>query len=256
VSTRPFLRLVLLIGLATLALLFATGRWQLPVGCQTPAGCETLLVEGQSYEPIPIQPGAKGRIVASTVDVHAVRREGDLLITSMGTGVVVDADGLIVTADHVVTPSDGSVEASIEVIAADGRVADAVLVARVPANDLAFVRADLAGLRPATLAPDLERLSPGDRVLAVGAPHNFERFVARGRVLAVLESGVLVEGRDLGTLIQTSARIRRGFSGGPVADTRGRLIGITVGSTDPAGDCRRTAVAVPAQVVASALAAL
>jgi S1-C subfamily serine protease len=241
-------RLLLRIGALAALLLLA-----LPLASE---GCGTLLDE-QTYKPIPIQSGAEGRIVASTVDVRASRREGDLLITSLGTGVVVREDGLIVTADHVLTDEDGQSRGEIEVIVADGRSADGVLVARVPARDLAFVRVDLAGLRPATLWPDLERVAVGDRVLAVGAPHNFERFVVRGRILGVTGDGtVRVEGRDLGPLIQSSARIRRGFSGGPLADARGRLIGINVGSTEPGEDGRRTAVAVPAQAVADALAAL
>ena len=242
-TARLFLRIGALAALLLLALPLAS------------EGCGTLLDE-QVYEPIPIQAGAEGRIVASTVDVRASRREGDLLISSLGTGVVVRHDGLIVTADHVLHDEDGRPRGEIEVIAADGRSADGVLVARVPARDLAFVRVDLAGLRPATLAPDLERVVVGERVLAVGAPHNFERYVARGRILGVVDHSVHVEGRDLGPLIQSSARIRRGFSGGPLADARGRLIGINVGSTEPGADARRTAVAIPAQAVAAALAAL
>jgi S1-C subfamily serine protease len=243
VTARILLRIGVLAALLLLAFPLATD------------GCATL-VEQQTYKPIPIQSGAEGRIVASTVDVRASRRNGDLLITSLGAGVVVREDGLIVTADHVLTGENGESRGEIEVIAIDGRRADAVLVARVPARDLAFVRVDLAGLRPATLAPDLERVAAGDRVIVVGAPHNFERYAVHGRVLGVLTGSVLVEGRDLGTLLQSSARIRHGFSGGPVADARGRLIGITVGSTEPGQDGRRTAVAVPAQAVAEALAAL
>jgi len=243
VTARLFLRIGALAALLLLALPLAS------------EGCGTLLEE-QTYKPIPIQSGSEGRIVASTVDVRASRREGDLLISSLGTGAVVRADGLIVTADHVLTGEDGQSRGEIEVIVADGRRADGVLVARVPARDLAFVRVDLAGLRPATLAPDLERVAVGDRVLAVGAPHTFERYVVRGRILDVLDDSVRVEGRDLGPLIQSSVLIRRGFSGGPLADARGRLIGITVGSTEPGTDGRRTAVAVPAQAVVEALAAL
>lgn len=240
-------RLVLRIAALAALLLLA-----LPLASE---GCGTLLDE-QAYEPIPIQSGAEGRIVAATVDVRASRREGDLEISSLGTGVVVRDDGLIVTADHVLHDEDGQSRGEIEVIAVDGRSAAGVLVARVPARDLAFVRVDLADLRPATIAPDLELVVVGDRVLAVGAPHNFERFVVRGRILGFVDHSVRVEGRDLGPLIQSSARILRGFSGGPLADARGRLIGITVGSTEPGPDGRRTAVAIPAQAVAEALAAL
>lgn len=243
VTARSLLRIGLLAALLVLGLPLATD------------GCATL-VDRETYAPIPIQPGAVGTIVASTVDVRASRTDGDMVVTSLGTGVVVRADGLIVTADHVITEEDGRSRGKIEVIVADGRHADAVLVARVPTRDLAFVRIDLAGLRPATLAPDLASVTAGDRVIVVGAPHTFERYVARGRVLDTPNDSFLVEGRDLGTLIQSSALIRHGFSGGPVADARGRLIGITVGSSEPGGDVRRTAVAVPAQVVDQALAVL
>ena len=61
----------------------------------------------------------------------------------------------------------------------------------------------------------------------------------------MLDGSVRVEGRDLGAFVRSSASIRRGFSGGPLADARRRLIGITVGSTLPDADGRRTAVATP-----------
>lgn len=220
------------------------------------SGCD-LTIQEETYEPIPIQSGAVGRIVASTVDVQARERDGDIIRTSLGTGVVVRADGLVVTADHVLAPEPGGVASrDIEVIDIEGRRADATLVARIPDRDLAFLRVDLAGLRPATIAPDLSRLTRGDRVIAVGAPHHFRRFAVRGRIVDVLRDAIRVEGRDLGVLIQSTVRIREGFSGGPLADARGRLIGITVGATVPVQGDPRTAVAVPAQAVADALALL
>jgi S1-C subfamily serine protease len=236
---RPPLRTILALSLLALLLVVP--------------GCEVTLGE-QTYDPIPITKGAAGRILRSTVDVRVTQQDGATIRGSLGTGVVVGRGGLVVTADHVLTFGDGGrVGEQIEVIAADGRRGSAVVVARVPDQDLALLKVSLQGLRPATFAPDLGDVDPGARVLAVGAPHRFVDRVRRGRVLRILTGSASVEGRDFDVLIQSSARIRRGFSGGPLADARGRLIGITIASTVPVQGGERTALAVPADVVLDAL---
>lgn len=234
---------LLVVGLLLLALL--TGACQLDVD------------GGLRYQPIPVQPGAVGRVVASTVDVRvSAPPENGLVRQSLGTGVIISRDGVVVTALHVVTMDDRGPVDSIEVILADGRHTLADLVAKVPGRDLALLAIRLDDLHPAQLVPDLTGVQAGDRVFAVGAPHRFVRRVARGRVLEIVRGMPIAQGRQPGTLIATSARIRRGFSGGPLADARGHVIGINLATAEGGAVYRRSSLAVPAPVVLAALAQL
>jgi serine protease Do len=216
--------------------------------------CSLDLVPRQTYPPVRIQPGAVGAVVSSTVDVQVSGTPKDGLIReSLGSGVIVSRDGIIVTARHVVTLAGGGPIDSIRVILADGRQADAELLSQVPGRDLAFLRIHLGGLHPARLAPDLSQVQLGERVFAVGGPHRFATAVVRGHVLEVLHGLEIVPGRGPGTLIASSVAIRRGFSGGPLADTRGRVIGIDLATAVSGLERTKSSLAVPAAAVAAGL---
>jgi S1-C subfamily serine protease len=214
------------------------------------AGCS--LAVPQDAGPV-IQPGAAGRVMRSTVDVQ-VRGETDGLTIEqgIGTGVVFNREGVIVTNDHVVDlrgePVDG-----ITVRTIDGRTARARVIARFPGLDLAFLQADLGGLRPARFVWRLDRVAPGHRVLAVGAPHHFRKPVLRGRILHVLEDVRVQGATGLRSLLESSVRLHRGFSGGPLADARGRVVGVNM-AISPRGDGASTSLAIPAAVVLEAAA--
>ncbi|SCE70280.1 S1C family serine protease [Micromonospora mirobrigensis] len=138
--------------------------------------------------------------------------------TVLGSGVVLDADGLILTNAHVVA-SGG--RATVEL--ADGRTAPATVVGRDSRADLALLRASgLSGLTPATLGSDAT-LHVGDAVLAFGSPLGLAGTVTSGIVSAL---GRSVD--DLSGLVQTDAAINHGNSGGALVDTAGRVVGINV----------------------------
>ncbi|WP_422753201.1 S1C family serine protease [Micromonospora sp. WMMD708] len=147
-----------------------------------------------------------------TVEVTGARE------SSLGSGVVLDTDGLVLTNQHVVD-SGGRVTVTL----ADGRTAPATVVAQDATADVALLRATgLTGLTPATLGSDTT-LTVGDTVLAFGSPLGLAGTVTSGIVSALDRS---VDG--LTGLVQTDAAINHGNSGGALVDTAGRVVGINV----------------------------
>ena len=157
-----------------------------------------------------------------TVEVRSTS-EGAFVAEGSGSGVVLSADGLLVTNEHVVA---GAVE--VRVIFAGGRTYPATVVGQDAVTDLAVLRIAATGLTPITLGSS-EGLEIGDPAIAVGSPLGLEGgpSVTVGVVSAFdrqLRTGV---DEFLYGMIQTDAPITRGSSGGALVDARGRLIGIT-----------------------------
>jgi serine protease Do len=155
-----------------------------------------------------------------------------------GSGVIWSADGSIVTNAHVARASQMRVQLW------DGREFDAALVSRDTRHDLAELRINATNL-PAATAADSSQVRPGELAIAIGNPLGFVGALTTGVIQAV---GPL---RRFGpeTWVQADVRLAPGNSGGPLADARGRVIGI---NTMVAG---RLALAVPSNAVTSFLAA-
>ena len=157
-----------------------------------------------------------------TVEVRSTT-EGDFVAEGSGSGVVLSADGLLVTNEHVVA---GAVE--VRVIFAGGRTYPATVVGQDAVTDLAVLRIAATGLTPIALGSS-EGLEIGDPAIAVGSPLGLEGgpSVTVGVVSAFDRQ--LRTGADefLYGMIQTDAPITRGSSGGALVDARGLLIGIT-----------------------------
>jgi serine peptidase DegS len=137
---------------------------------------------------------------------------------SLGSGVIVDAAGHIVTNHHVIANAD-----SIRVQLADGRVAEARIVGRDPDTDLAVLKIDLTPL-PVVSFGRSDRLKVGDVVLAIGDPIGLSQTVTHGIVSAVSRQQLGIA--PLEDFIQTDAPINFGNSGGALVDTSGALVGI------------------------------
>ena len=137
---------------------------------------------------------------------------------SLGSGVIVDAAGQVVTNHHVIADA-----AAIRVQLADGREADAKVIGRDPDTDLALLRIDLRDL-PAIELGRSSALRVGDIVLAIGNPLGLSATVTQGIVSATGRGqlGVAV----FENFIQTDAPINVGNSGGALINTRGELVGI------------------------------
>lgn len=140
----------------------------------------------------------------------------------MGSGVIVSADGYILTNNHVIAGAD-----ELRVALPDGREFDAKLVGADDKTDVAVIKIAEADLPFATLA-DSDKLRVGDVVFAVGNPLGIGQTVTMGIVSAKGRNnlGLLDDGAGYEDFIQTDASINMGNSGGALIDARGRLVGI------------------------------
>lgn len=137
-----------------------------------------------------------------------------------GSGFVVDADGVVLTNAHVV---DGASRLGVRL--PDGREASGSVVGTDPATDLALVRIDASGL--ATLdVPDAAPPTPGQLAIAIGNPLGFDATVSAGVISATGRTVRPGRGRAIDDLIQHTAPLNPGSSGGPLLDSRGQLLGI------------------------------
>ena len=160
------------------------------------------------------------------------RVDGQLQPVSAGSGVVISADGLVLTNAHVVDPTDTLGEPIddmvITVKMADGTVRSAEVLGRSPAYDVALLQLqDTSNLTPLALA-DSSALQVGDRVVAIGNALDLgdEPTVSTGIISALGRSLEVTAGVTLHDLIQTDAAINYGNSGGALVNNRGELVGI------------------------------
>ncbi|HEY4369930.1 MAG TPA: trypsin-like peptidase domain-containing protein [Steroidobacteraceae bacterium] len=138
--------------------------------------------------------------------------------SSLGSGVIVDGSGHIITNHHVI--KDAS---QIRVQLADGRVAKPQVVGTDPDTDLAVLRVDLPDLPTMSLGHS-DELRPGDVVLAIGNPLGLSQTVTQGIVSATGRGNLRLA--TFADFIQTDAAINFGNSGGALIDTDGQLVGI------------------------------
>jgi S1-C subfamily serine protease len=137
---------------------------------------------------------------------------------SSGSGVIIDAaEGVIVTNNHVV---EGGRKYTVDL--ADGRLFDATLIGTDKATDLAVLKIEATGLSQVETA-DSDTLRTGDLAFAVGYPLGLDQTLTMGVISGLGRSGM---GDRIEDYIQTDAAVNSGNSGGPLLDSRGRLIGI------------------------------
>ncbi|MHB1036330.1 MAG: trypsin-like peptidase domain-containing protein [Pirellulales bacterium] len=160
--------------------------------------------------------------VAATDD-RLGRVEGTRRVNGMGTGVVIDERGYIVTNYHVV---DGVKK--IQVTLADKEVYTATVVSRDPKTDLAVIKIDAPRKLPVMTIGTSSDLMPGESVIAIGNAYGYEHTVTRGIVSALHRTVQVSDAQDYEDLIQTDASINPGNSGGPLLNIDGEMIGINV----------------------------
>lgn len=168
-------------------------------------------------------------------------RRSTVLIYAEGrgsaSGVIWSSDGIIVTNAHVARQSNTRVQLW------DGREFDAMVAARDPRRDLATLRINADSL-PAASPADSSQLRPGELAIAIGNPMGFVGALTTGIIHAI---GPL-RGLGLQDWVQASVRLAPGNSGGPLADARGRVVGINTMVA------RRLAMAIPSNAVRDFLA--
>jgi serine protease Do len=174
------------------------------------------------------------------------RREGrqrERVQKSLGSGVMVRSDGIIVTNNHVI---DGGEE--FKIVMADRREYDAEVLLTDERTDLAVLRIDTKGERmPIVGFRDSDEIAVGDLVLALGNPFGVGQTVTSGIVSAVARTQVGIS--DLNFFIQTDAAINPGNSGGALVTTDGKLSGINTAIFSRSGGSNGIGFAIPANMV-------
>jgi serine protease Do len=192
---------------------------------------------------------AKETVFPSVVYLRCVVENNELgqrlRVNASGSGVLVSADGELVTNWHVVNRA-----LEVRCLLNDGRAFSADIVGQDKDTDLALVRLRLPAGETVPFAKlgDSTRLQEGDFVMALGAPWGLNRSVSFGIVACARR--YLPEGSEYSSWIQTDASISPGNSGGPLVDTEGRVIGINARGATQGGDM---GFAIPAEVVSIVL---
>ncbi|MFC5996371.1 S1C family serine protease [Pseudonocardia hispaniensis] len=164
---------------------------------------------------------AAATALPSTVDILVPMSQG----TAEGSGVILTADGAVLTNNHVVAGAAGPIAVTL----ADGSKHSATVVGTSPSYDLAVIKLDGAsGLTPATLGRSQD-VKVGQQVVAIGSPQGLSGTVTTG-IVSALNRTVSVQGQNGSGVVynglQTDAPINQGNSGGPLVNLEGQVIGI------------------------------
>ncbi|MET8259961.1 trypsin-like peptidase domain-containing protein [Micromonospora sp. NPDC005205] len=217
-------------GVAVFALMLGSG---------VAGGALALALDGdgggitRTYSAAPVINGADlPKIAASVQDSVVSITTG----SGEGSGVVLSADGYVLTNNHVVASATGD---AVRVVFADGKTADAKIIGTDPKTDLAVVKANgVSDLKPAKFG-DSDAMQVGDQVLALGSPLGLQGSVTSGILSARDRTIRAGEGQpqdptqqqgqavsSISGLLQTDAPINPGNSGGALVNTRGEVIGV------------------------------
>lgn len=160
--------------------------------------------------------------------------------SSLGSGVIVSEQGLILTNDHVVASAD-----EIEILLSDGRKLPAKVVGTDPETDLAVIKVEADKLPSITFAAT-DKLDVGDIVLAIGNPFGVGQTVTQGIVSALGRNHLGINTFE--NFIQTDASINPGNSGGALIDSEGNLVGINSAIYSRSGGSMGIGFAIPASL--------
>jgi putative serine protease PepD len=178
---------------------------------------------------------AAAKIDPSVVTITVQAGQGG----DIGSGVVLDTDGHILTNDHVVSAAQGAGRTSMTVTFPDGKTAPATIVGTSATNDLAVIKVDgVDGLKPATFAKSAA-VQVGQAVVAAGAPLGLSESITSGIVSNAARPVRSGNDNDAVYLaVQTDAAINPGNSGGPLVDLNGSVVGInsSIASTGSGSD--------------------
>jgi serine protease Do len=227
----------LLLALAVLPLWLGTAAAEdappRPAAAPTETAAEPLTRTGARRTAVV---AAVERVKRAVVNIHSERAVaqsgGDLYplpsspasrVNGMGTGIVIDHRGYIVTNHHVV--EDVSL---LRIRLADGTTRNAVVVARNPEIDLALIKIDAPEPLPVMPIGTAQDLMVGETVVAVGNAYGYEHTVSVGVVSAIKRDVSLNKDMAYKALIQTDAAINPGNSGGPLVNVQGDLVGVNV----------------------------
>jgi Do/DeqQ family serine protease len=164
--------------------------------------------------------------------------------SSLGSGVIVDRMGLVVTNNHVVADAD-----EVKIAFADGREFQTTVLLKDDKVDLAVLKIEGEGPFPTLAMGNSDGLEIGDLVLAIGNPFGIGQTVTNGIVSALARTHIGVN--DFGFFIQTDAAINPGNSGGALIDMQGQLVGVNTAIFSRSGGSNGIGFAIPSNMVAS-----
>ena len=183
-----------------------------------PENSDTELLDAYSRAVTTVVDAVGPAVVSIAVGKPSQRR--GIEQNGMGSGVVIAPDGYILTNSHVVHKAS-----RLETTFTDGNTVSAMLIGDDPATDLALIRAEASALSYASLG-DSAAVRVGQLVIAIGNPLGFQSTVSTGVVSAVGRGFRSYDGRLIDHIIQHTAPLNPGNSGGPLVDSKGRVIGI------------------------------
>ncbi len=167
--------------------------------------------------------------------------DGEAAITSLGSGFIISADGVVITNNHVIESAD-----AIDVILQNGQRFEATVVGRDPATDIAVLRIASRTPLPFVSLGDSDTARVGDIVLAIGNPFGLGGSLSVGVVSARNRN---IDAGRYDDFIQTDAAINRGNSGGPLFNTAGEVIGVNTAILTPTGNSVGIGFATPTSIV-------
>ena len=240
-------------GTAALVTGFAPSPAASPTGAGGPAAVTVAAGSSAAPELTDVVAAVRDSVVTITSEGFSSRGFSQIPSTGVGSGVILSADGYILTNKHVVTGSE-----SLMVELADGRQFPATIVNESPDQDLALIKVEATGLSPAVIGDDAS-LQVGETVIAIGSPlGTFTETVTKG-ILSATGRTITVQDEASGrpvtltNLLQTDAAINPGNSGGPLLDASGKVIGInTAASTNAEGLGFATPISAAASLIAQA----
>jgi S1-C subfamily serine protease len=215
------------------------GRIPSTVSANTSGNGQTTVIERVSS---PSSGGVSGSTTDTVADLYARVRASVVRINAanansstsgVGSGIVLDKQGHILTNNHVVNGFS-----SLDAVFVDGSSASAKVVGTDPGNDLAVIQVNVPAdsLTPATLG-DSDALRVGDFVMAVGNPFGLQGGAsATEGIVSALGRSLDEGGRPLRKLIQSDAAINPGNSGGALFNGRGEVVGVTSAIENPSGE--------------------
>ncbi|MBT4044480.1 MAG: DegQ family serine endoprotease [Rhodospirillaceae bacterium] len=202
----------------------------------------TQVVKGSKGQPeFMVPPGSPfEEFFKEFLEKNRPKNRGARRATSLGSGFIIDATGLVVTNNHVIAEAD-----EISVRLSDGTRLKAVLVGRDVKTDLALLKVEPKGKLPALKWGNSDKSRVGDWVLAIGNPFGLGGSVTAGIISA--------RGRDINAgpyddFFQTDAAINRGNSGGPLFNMDGEVIGINTAIYSPTGGSVGIGFAIPSTI--------
>jgi S1-C subfamily serine protease len=228
----PVLSVVLALGAGALGGALVQQERTTSTGATATAMPASLALEGEALDVAGVVDALADSVVS--IETTVVSRRGPMQVegSGAGTGVVLDADGLVLTNAHVV---DGATEIWVTV-AGDGEPRAATLVAGDTEADIAVLQLrDTSGLVAASLA-DADQIAVGDGVVAIGNALALEggMSVTQG-IVSALDRSIATSSGTLTDLIQTDAAISSGNSGGPLVNARGEVVGINTAVASSSG---------------------